>query len=144
MDARMPVLFVRWRIVAGEPEEYADDEYTGCSAISDPACPDMTIIAEVPVFAKRGGQRLNGRIDLLLTGDRQIHHKRSTKSYPCAYETWEEKRSVMAGSLRPTLQSCNKAAELELEVETWEHVPVVGQLIRIHIEVEFDDSARRR
>ena len=95
--------------------------------------PDMTIRTEVPVFAKRNGQRLNGRIDLLLTGENRaliIDHK----SYPGAYETWEEKAISYGGQLA-AYASIVREVTSSAKVETWVHMPIVGQLLQIHIEV---------
>ena len=79
----------RWGITAIAPDELLTMS-DRISAHLGSNYPGMTIRVEVPVFAKRGGQRLYGRIDLLLTDDDKaivIDHK----SYPGAYETWEEK-----------------------------------------------------
>ena len=67
----------RWAVNGLDPESLvlmSDRLYTH---LND-AFPDMRIRSEVPVFARRHGQRLNGRIDLLLTGDAKavvIDHK---------------------------------------------------------------------
>lgn len=95
--------------------------------------PGMTIRIEVPVFAKHGGQRLNGRIDLLLTGGGRaivIDHK----SYPGAYETWEEKAIDYGGQLAAYAAVVREATG-SAQVETWIHMPIVGQLLEIRAEI---------
>lgn len=95
----------------------------------DTAFPDMEVRAEVPVFAKRNGQRLSGRIDLLLTGSAQaiiIDHK----SYPGAYKTWEARALGYGAQLALYAEVIREAAACP-EVQTWVHMPVVGQLIEV-------------
>ena len=93
----------------------------------------MTIRSEVPVFARRNGQRLNGRIDLLLTGDDRaivIDHK----SYPGAFDTWEAKALGYAPQLA-LYASAIRDATGSTDVQTWVHLPIVGQLIRVQAEI---------
>ena len=122
----------RWGIEAIEPEEMLTMSNRLFAHLRS-KYPDMTIRTEVPVFAKRGGQRLNGLIDLLLTGDNRaiiIDHK----SYPGAYETWEEKAISYGGQLAAYASIVREATD-SAEVETWVHMPVVGQLLQLDTEV---------
>ena len=96
--------------------------------------PGMTICAEVPVFGRRYGQRLAGRIDLLLTNGARavvIDHK----SYPGAFDTWEAMALGYAAQLA-LYASVVRGAAGSAEVETWVHMPVVGQLIQVRAVVE--------
>ena len=98
------------------------------------AFPGMTIRAEVPVFGRRDGQRLAGRIDLLLTNGARavvIDHK----SYPGAFDTWEARALGYAAQLALYASVVRGAADLA-EVETWVHMPVVGQLIQVRAVVD--------
>ena len=95
----------------------------------DSRFPELTARAEVPVFAKRDGQRLGGRIDLLLTGAGMaviIDHK----SYPGAFDSWEKKALGYSAQLALYAQVIRAAAGCT-EVQTWVHMPVVGQLIKV-------------
>ncbi len=94
--------------------------------------PGMAVRSEVPVFANRDGQRLNGRIDLLLTGEARaivIDHK----SYPGAFDTWEKKALEYAPQLALYASVIGDALDCT-EVQTWVHLPVVGQLIQVRTE----------
>ena len=98
------------------------------------AFPGMTIRAEVPVFGRRDGQRLTGRIDLLLDNGARaavIDHK----GYPGAFDTWEKKALGHAAQLALYAAVVGEAAGCA-EVETWVHMPVVGQLIQVRAAVE--------
>ena len=122
----------RWGITAIAPDELLTMS-DRISAHLGSNYPGMTIRVEVPVFAKRGGQRLYGRIDLLLTDDDKaivIDHK----SYPGAYETWEEKAIGYGGQIAAYAAVVREATG-SAEVETWVHMPVVGQLLQIRTEV---------
>ena len=102
------------------------------------AFPDMRTRAEVPVFARRGGQRIGGRVDLLLTGDAKaviIDHK----SYPGAFKTWED-RALGHGAQLALYAAAVRAATACVEVRTWVHMPVVGQLIEIDAGLAWDES----
>ena len=94
--------------------------------------PGMAVRSEVPVFARRDGQRLNGRIDLLLTDESRaivIDHK----SYPGAFHTWEKKALGYAPQLALYASAIGDALDCA-EVQTWVHLPVVGQLIEVRAE----------
>ena len=98
------------------------------------AFPGMTVRAEVPVFGRRNGQRLTGRIDLLLDNGARavvIDHK----SYPGAFDTWEKKALGHAAQLALYAAVVGEAAGCA-DVETWVHLPVVGQLIQVRAVVE--------
>ena len=98
------------------------------------AFPGMTIRAEVPVFGRRDGQRLAGRIDLLLTNGARavvIDHK----SYPGSFDKWEAKALGYAAQLA-LYASVVRGAAGSAEVETWVHMPVVGQLIQVRAVVD--------
>ena len=118
----------RWSVGGLDPDhlvEMGDRLFTHLEA----ACPDMRIRTEVPVFARRDGQRLSGRIDLLLTGEARavvIDHK----SYPGAFDTWEGRALRHAGQLALYAAVIREAADCT-EVQTWVHLPVVGQLIEV-------------
>ena len=98
------------------------------------AFPGMAFRAEVPVFGKRDGQRLAGRIDLLLTNGARavvIDHK----SYPGPFDKWEAKALGYAAQLA-LYASVVRGAAGSADVETWVHMPVVGQLIQVRAVVE--------
>ncbi len=98
------------------------------------AFPGMTVRAEVPVFGRRDGQRLTGRIDLLLDNGAKavvIDHK----SYPGAFDTWEKKALGHAAQLALYAAVVGEAAGCA-DVETWVHLPLVGQLIQVRAAVE--------
>lgn len=91
--------------------------------------PDMTMRSEVPVFARRDGQRVGGRVDLLLTGNARaviIDHK----SYPGAFDTWEDKALGYGAQLALYAEVIRQAAACDA-VQTWVHMPLVGQLIEV-------------
>ena len=91
--------------------------------------PDMTMRSEVPVFARRDGQRVGGRVDLLLTGNARaviIDHK----SYPGAFDTWEDKALGYGAQLALYAEVIRQAAVCDA-VQTWVHMPLVGQLIEV-------------
>ena len=91
--------------------------------------PRMRVRSEVPVFARRNGQRLHGRIDLLLNDDDRaivIDHK----SYPGAFATWEERALRYAPQLALYAGAVRDATACT-EVQTWVHMPIVGQLIQV-------------
>ena len=95
-------------------------------------CPGMKTRSEVPVFAKRDGQRLHGRVDLLLTDENRaivIDHK----SYPGAFDTWEARALGHAPQLALYAAAVSDATGAT-EVQTWVHLPIVGQLIRVRSE----------
>ena len=98
------------------------------------AFPGMTIRAEVPVFGRRDGQRLTGRIDLLLDNGAKavvVDHK----SYPDAFDTWEPKALGHAAQLALYAAVVREATGCA-DVETWVHMPVVSQLIQVRAVVE--------
>ena len=100
------------------------------------AFPDMRMRAEVPVFARRGGQRIGGQVDLLLTGDAKaviIDHK----SYPGAFNTWE-KKALGYGAQLALYAAAVRAATACAEVRTWVHMPLVGQLIELDAGLPWD------
>lgn len=87
------------------------------------------IRAEVPVFGRWAVQRLHGRVDLLLRDESRavvIDHK----SYPGAFDTWERKALDSAPQLRLYARAVRAATGCPT-VETWVHMPIVGQLIRM-------------
>ena len=93
------------------------------------AYPGMTVRAEVPVFSREAGQRLHGRVDLLLRDESRaivIDHK----SYPGAFDGWESKALATAPQLWLYGAAVGEATRCRT-VETWVHMPVVGQLIRV-------------
>ena len=93
------------------------------------AFPELAIRAEVPVLGRRNGQRLSGRIDLLLTGNDRavvIDHK----TYPGAFDSWERKALGYAPQLALYASIVREATGCA-DVETWVHMPIVGQLLRV-------------
>ena len=91
------------------------------------AYPGMAVRAEVPVFGRQDGQRLHGRVDLLLRDESRaivIDHK----SFPGGFDAWEGKALATAPQLW-SYGAVVRAATRCRTVETWVHMPVVGQLI---------------
>ena len=118
----------RWGVAGIEPGHLVDMT-DRLFAHLDSTYPDMRIRAEVPVFGKRNGQRVGGRVDLLLDGDAKavvIDHK----SYPGAFDTWEEKALGYAPQLALYATVIREATAC-VDVETWVHMPIVGQLLRV-------------
>ena len=130
---RATATLARWGAGGLQPEHLVEmsDRFF---AHLETAFPGMTIRAEVPVFGRRDGQRLAGRIDLLLTNGARavvIDHK----SYPGAFDTWEAKTLGYAAQLA-LYASVVRGAARSAEVETWVHMPVVGQLIQVRAVVD--------
>ena len=118
----------RWGVGGLDPEhliEMSNRLFTHIKTVF----PDMTIRTEVPVFGRWDGQRLNGRIDLLLNDDEKavvIEHK----SYPGAVETWE-KKALEYGAQLALYASVIREATVCAEIEMWVHMPLVGQLLQV-------------
>ncbi len=116
----------RWGLAGIEPQ-YLVDMSGRLFAHLASDFPEMEIRAEVPVFGRRDGQRVDGRIDLLLTGDARavvIDHK----TYPGTFDSWERKALGHAPQLALYAALVREATRC-LEVETWVHMPIVGQLL---------------
>ena len=118
----------RWG-VAGMGPEYLVDVSDRLFTHLDSAFPGMKRRSEVPVFGRRNGQRVSGRIDLLLTGDGRavvIDHK----TYPGAFDSWERKALGYASQLA-LYASVTGAATGCANVETWVHMPIVGHMLQV-------------
>lgn len=118
----------RWQVTALGPEQLIEMS-NRLFAHLRASYPDMSIHAEVPVFGKRNGQRLRGQVDLLLQNRARavvIDHK----SYPGAFDTWEE-RALSYGAQLALYSSTVGLATGINEIETWVHLPILGQLIQV-------------
>ncbi|MDE0062259.1 MAG: UvrD-helicase domain-containing protein [Gammaproteobacteria bacterium] len=118
----------RWGVAGIDPEHLVDMSDRLFTHLNS-AFPGMTTRSEVPVFGRRNGQRVSGRIDLLLTGDGRavvIDHK----TYPGAFDTWEGKALGYASQLA-LYASVTRAATGCTNVETWVHMPIVGHMLRV-------------
>lgn len=126
--ARAVRTLARWGVAGIEPEHLIDMSER-LFAHLDNAFPGMNARGEVPVFGRRNGQRLSGRVDLLLTGDDMavvIDHK----TYPGPYDTWEGKALEYAPQLALYASVIREATGCT-EVETWVHMPIVGHMLQV-------------
>ena len=118
----------RWGMAGIEPAHLVDMSER-LFAHLDSAFRGMKARAEVPVFANRSGQRVSGRVDLLLTGEGKavvIDHK----TYPGAYDSWEEKALGYAPQLALYASVIREATGCA-DVETWVHMPIVGHMLKV-------------
>ena len=126
--ARAAETLVRWGVRELAPDHLVEMG-DRLSAHLTMAYPGMTVRAEVPVFSRKAGQRMHGRVDLLLRDESRaivIDHK----SYPGAFDGWEAKALATAPQLWIYGAAVRAAAQCRT-VETWVHMPVVGQLIQV-------------
>ena len=118
----------RWGVSAIEPGhlvEMSDRLFNHLGRLF----PEMECRTEVPVFGSKGGQRVEGRVDLLVSSGSKavvIDHK----TYPGAFDSWESRALGNAAQLALYAALVRAASGCET-VETWVHMPIVGQLLRV-------------
>lgn len=120
---------IRWGVGGAlSPDDVvtaADRLWSFCST----QWPTAKIVREWPIVGRKGLQRVQGRIDLLLetkTGFIVIDHK----TYPGRADTWEARAVGYAAQLDLYGRLCAAAADKPVE-GLFVHLPVAGAMLRV-------------